>query len=408
MLLRRCFTNCPCCALATLTPARSDGAPLDTTSATGSTTGAVNVVSFSEANERPKRDVWGVALGGWLDYRAALASDHVGIRLRGYASLPAGVDLRRERTLLFQRDGRAIQSLSIARLTLAAGDTRVHLGRQHLHTPMANVVTPRLVPYAYTAAVVEDRSLPATLLHGGWLRSIKDIASEDFLREAPNGPIPAGVAFIGARLRPDPQHLVQVYGYFAPRLLHAVHVQAEVERRVLRQRLRFGGQYVHTTAAAATAAVESDNGGADVSLSAVMLRWWATPILRATASMSHNHGTSGIARAYGGYTKLYTSSMYETAKRAGGATGLNLSLLVDLGRWAPHTKFEVIWLRTRYRDAAAADFHSLYAALRWRVARALEIYARLEAVERDSEGRDALYIRVFCTAFLPTLGTPAA
>lgn len=357
--------------------------------------GELKLFYYDIDSKNPNNDAYTTAIGGYLDYRSS-SYKNLFANIRFYTSHPTGPNKFRESTLLYQTpSGDSIDILAIANITYKHEQTIIKLGRQRLFTPMANDDTTRIIPYTYTGVTLTNHSLNKLKLQAGYIKNVKPITSEDFLDSSPSGELDNGFFYLGANIQAPLDLELQAFGYYANKLYDAMHLQLEREFYYKNLEFDLGIQYIQTSSndSSLNLIKNSNSASDDVNL-------WAYKValkydkLTLAHSFSKNEGMGGIVRGYGGYTKVYTSSMYETAKSQGGAKGLNFTIKYD---FSDNLKAETIYLKTTYKDPTANPYVSIYGGLKYFYAKNSYIFARFENVERKQNATSANYFRLIST-----------
>lgn len=354
----------------------------------------VKLFYYSIDRELSQYDAYTTALGGYVDYLSP-TYHNLQANIRFYTSNPIGSDKNRETTLLYKLNGDSLSSLAVANVAYNYKSTKVKIGRQRLFTPMANDDTTRIIPYVYTGITISNRSVENLHLQAGYIHDLKPIISDDFRQLSPAGEIEKGFYYLGANAKLPWQLNSQAFFYYAYELYDAIHLQLERTFNVDEWQLDVGAQYIKTATngTGKNLIVKSNSGSDDVSL-------WAYKValtykdLTLSHALSINEGEGGIVRGYGGYTKVYTSSMYETAKSKGGAKGLNFTLKYNIN---DSLQFESIYLKTTYDAPEANPYVSIYGGLKYYYQDKSYVHLRYEHVDRKTALTDGNYFRVITT-----------
>ena len=357
--------------------------------------GEVKLFFYDIDREDSQYDAYTTALGGFLELKSPSLYE-INANIRFYTSNPIGADKFRESTLLYQvPSGDAINTLAVANLEYGNQVTTIILGRQRLSTPMANDDTSRIIPYAYSGITAVNKSLDWLKVSAGYIQELKPIISEDFDDISPAGKIEKGFYYLGVNVDFPYDIDLQAYGYYAYELYDALHLQLEKDFKFNSFDLKLGTQHIETFTNN-----DSKNLIPDVSTGSDEVRLWAYKIalqykkLYLAHSFSQNEKLGGITRGYGGYTKLYTSSMYETAKSKGGARGINLSARYD---FTDDLNAQVIYLKTNYKDPSSNPYISIYTGLKYYYYKNSYLHLRYEYVDREKIDTDSQYIRLITT-----------
>jgi len=353
--------------------------------------GVVELFGYNIDSDKKRGDNQVLSLGGAFGV-GHKPTESITLYGRFYTVSPLMYDgVRKSLGGTFNAKGKGITTLGVAYAMWEHQNHSLRIGRQQLSTPMANDDTTRTIPYTYEAITYHYHTDPI-ILQLGVIKNIKANHSDDFIPHAGTGAmkVPEGVRYGGIDYRHQ-NFSGHGFIYNAPDLYDALHLQSEYRM----EHWQFGIQHIRTEKnRGGQHIVFGDEGTGDVNILAGKVTYH-NERFSAMLAYSQNDDNGGISRAYGGYTKLYTSSMYETAKRAYGAMGTNLTLGYGFDEY-PEWSLHATLLKVDYRRQEGNAFLSSYAEVRYRTTKE-RLRIRYEDVDR--EYGDERYMRIIATHY---------
>ncbi len=343
-------------------------------------------------------DAYATAIGGRLGYKTG-PHYRFGIELEYAGSHAVGNTKNAERLLLFDNDTPSLHlnALSQGNLFYQNPTTYFRLGAQTMNTPLFNEDPTRIVPWGASGATITYNRVEALTLIGAAINTIRSNTSSVYRQESASGPIEHGLYFLGGSYSLNDGNWMQAYYYLAPNLYDALYLQYEYRRTLFDDALVcFGIQYIRTYTnggSSSQAVTDSPIGGDDVALAAFKASVNYQD-LDLQLSYSKNSGQSGISNAYGGLSKVYTSSMIANGRKNNRPETWSLKTAYDIFHSERFGNTEAaLWLtKTDYQEITEADLFSTYAHLRHYFGVNTSAYLRVEQIDYDRQD-DAIFVR---------------
>ncbi len=344
-------------------------------------------------------DAYATAIGGRLGYKTG-PYYRFGIELEYAGSHAVGNTKNAERLQLFDNDTPSLHlnALSQGNLFYQNPTTYFRLGAQTMSTPLFNEDPTRIVPWGATGATITYNRVEDLTLIGAAINTIRSNTSSVYRKESASGPIDHGLYFLGGSYSINDGNWMQAYYYLAPNLYDSLYLQYEYRRTLFDDALVcFGIQYIKTYTnggSSSQAVTDSPIGGDDVNLAAFKASVNYQD-LDLQLSYSKNSGQSGISNAYGGLSKVYTSSMIANGRKNNRPETWSFKAAYDIFHSEYFGNTEAgLWLtKTDYQDVTEADFFSTYAHLRHYFGINTSAYLRVEQIDYDGID-DAVFLRL--------------
>lgn len=135
--------------------------------------------TFAEAFRYPEVENAAFVLGGGLVYETAKWHG-ASLGFSAYTSQKVWAPPYKGGTSLL-KDGESYSALADTFLQWEGGETTVRLFRQRIDTPILGSRDFRMVPYAWEAWTVENRSVPGLAIQASWVTHVKDWTSSVFV-----------------------------------------------------------------------------------------------------------------------------------------------------------------------------------------------------------------------------------
>lgn len=338
------------------------------------------------------------ATGGYMAYRTRSVGG-VFLDFKLLSVNPVEVQENSGASLLFDEEGKSIDSLIGAYVGMREGSNLLKIGRHELNTPLLNGDGTLLLPYAYKGWSYLWDNRDGNKITLGQVDALKAPDARFFSGFSPGGDISRGVSYLGFEEQGESGLGARLYLYRGEALYDAFFLEATDTYPVGAATVLSGVQYVKTAKNGQGTAMDFSRkeGGDDVELMAARLGF-KYDIVGLLVAYSVNNGDDGLGRAYGGYADLFTTTMITDMPSYGGPATTSVRFKFD---WFDNASTRLIYNTVAYREKfhpeipsnMTDDYTSRYGDLRIEFKEGATLYFQYEAVEKETVGSDLTEFR---------------
>jgi len=349
------------------------------------TTGSLMFYHYNIDKKDPTKDATASAIGGDLKFTTDSSNKLFGT-LGFHNSSPVFNNKHKNLTNLFNNDknAKALTAISESYLAYNTKNTLFKVGNFLLNTPLINSSSARIVPWSYQGASLVINNIFKSSIQLNYINKVRKYTSDKYTKQSLAGEIDNGIAMFGFKHHPIDPLDVHIYYYNAPSLYDSSFLQVDYKDTLTSDNILFcvGFQNIKTY----------DNQ--DVNLIGMRTGIFIDH-LDMTINYTKNNGEDK-AIAYGGLSKIYTSSMITNGRGADKPETWMLKADLFFELIDKHNTEFSIWLADVKSESS--EYKSYYGHIKHITNYFAKLYVRYEYKDYEDNKLDEKYFR-FITSF---------
>lgn len=353
---------------------------LESAFAKASTTGNITFYHLEQDKGGELSDARANAIGGDLQFKTD-SSKKLFATLGFHNSSPVFDYKNKAATGLFNNDkkAKALSVISEAHITYKTKNTLLKAGDFLLNTPLINSTSARIVPWSYQGVSFVISDVFKSSLQLNYINRIRKYTTDKYTKQSKMGKFEKPITMIGFKHHPIDQLDVHIYYYNAPDLYDSTFVQIDYKDTLTSDNILFciGAQNIKAYD--------------DQDVNFLGLRTGIfTEHLDMTLNYSKNNGIDGT-KAYGGLSKVYTSSMISNGRGTDKPETWMLKTNLSFEPINKHNTEFAIWLADIKSDNS--EYKSYYAHIKHTTNYYAKLYIRYEYKDFEDDRLDEKYFR---------------